>query len=59
VVGVVRPAVGTAAATGVALLMLGAVVAHLRAGLLGRPLLPPAVLLGAAVVAGFGYGTAV
>lgn len=56
-VGVVRPAVGTAAAAGVALLMLGAVIAHLRAGLSGRPLLPPMALLAVAVVAGLGYST--
>jgi DoxX-like family len=58
-VGLARPAVGTAAAAGVALLMLGAVVAHRRAGLSGRPLLPPMALLAVAVVAGLGFSTSV
>ncbi len=56
-VGLVRPAVGTAAAVGVALLMTGAIIAHRRAGLSGRPLLPPMTLLATAVVAGLGFST--
>ena len=55
VVGLARPAVGAAAAGGVGLLMLGALVAHLRVGLTGRPLLPPAVLLIVAGVATIGF----
>jgi hypothetical protein len=47
--------VGTAAASGVALLMTGAVLAHLRVGLGGRALLPPAVLLVVAVLAGVAF----
>jgi len=58
-VGLIRPEVGTAAAAGVALLMLGAIVAHLRAGISGRPLLPPAALLTVAVVAGLGFGASI
>ena len=56
VVGLARPAVGVAAATGVVLLMLGAIIAHLRAGISGRPLLPPAALLAAAVLAAVAHG---
>jgi hypothetical protein len=56
-VGLTRPEVGRAAAVGVALLMVGAVVAHLRAGISGRPLLPPVVLLAVAVVAAAGFST--
>jgi len=56
-VGLIRPQVGSAAAVGVALLMLGAIVAHLRAGIAGRPLLPPAALLTVALVAAVGFGT--
>jgi len=55
-VGLVRPAVGSAAAVGVALLMLGAIVAHLRAGIAGRPLLPPAALLTVAVLVAVAHG---
>ena len=55
VVGLSLPGLGLASATGVALLMLGAVVAHLRVGIAGRPLLPPALLLGVAVAAVFGF----
>lgn len=58
VLGVRWSALGLAAATGVAVLMLGAVVAHLRAGLKGRALLPPTVLLGVAVTAVVGLGSA-
>ncbi len=53
--GLARPTVGTAAASGVALLMTGAVLAHLRVGLGGRALLPPAVLLVVAVLAGVAF----
>jgi hypothetical protein len=57
-VGPARPVVGGAAAAGVVLLMLGAIVAHLRVGLSGRRLLPPATLLVVAAVAGLGFGIA-
>lgn len=56
VTGVFQAAVGTAAAVGVALLMLGAIMARLRVGLTGRWLLAPTILLAAAIVAGFGFG---
>lgn len=55
VVGLLRPAAGAAAAVGIALLMLGAIAAHLRVRISGRPLLPPAVLLLVAVLAAAGY----
>ena len=42
---------GVAAITGVALLMAGAVVAHLRRGIAGRELTAPVTLLAVAVVA--------
>lgn len=54
-VGLIRPAVGVAAALGTALLMLGAIIAHLRVGRGGRRLLAPMVLLGSAVVVGLGF----
>jgi hypothetical protein len=57
VFGLFRPALGLASAAGVALLMLGAVLAHLRVGIAGRPLLPPAVLLGLAVAAAWGFAS--
>lgn len=56
VVGLLGPTVGVTAALGSALLMLGAILAHLRVGLKGRRLLAPTVLLASAVVAGLGYG---
>jgi len=42
---------GVAAAAGVALLMAGAVIAHLRRHIAGAALTPPAVLFGVAVAA--------
>jgi hypothetical protein len=54
-VGLARPWVGAAAGFGSALLMLGAILAHLRVGLSGRRLLAPAVLMTSAVVAGLGF----
>ena len=56
--GLARPAVGTAASGGVALLMAGALVAHRRAGLTGRAELSPAVLLVVAVLAGAAFTAA-
>lgn len=58
VTGLLRPAVGLAAACGVVLLMTGAIGAHLRVGITGRPLLPPAGLLTVAVLATAGFATA-
>lgn len=52
--GLAHLAVG-AAAGGVALLTLGAILAHLGVGLTGRPLLPPAVLLAVAVLTVVGF----
>lgn len=54
-VGQVQPAVGAAAASGAALLMLGAIIAHFRVGLAGRRLIAPSVLLAVAVVGVFGF----
>ena len=59
VAGLARPAVGAAAAYGTALLMLGAIVAHLRVRVAGRALLAPTVLLASAVVTGIGFSAAV
>jgi hypothetical protein len=56
-IGPLRPSVGGAAAVGVALLMVGAIIAHLRVGLSGRSLLPPAVLLAVAAAAVLGFST--
>ena len=58
-VGLVRPAVGAAAAVGVVLLMLGAIAAHIRRGLAGRELLPPSLVLTLAVLAGVGFGISI
>ena len=57
-VGLIRPTVGVAAAYGTALLMLGAIIAHLRVGLAGRRLLAPTVLLASALAAGLGFSAA-
>jgi hypothetical protein len=56
-IGPLRPGVGGAAAAGAALLMAGAITAHLRVGLSGRSLLPPAVLLAVAAAAVLGFTT--
>lgn len=56
-VGLARPWVGVAAGSGSALLMLGAILAHLRVGLAGRRLLAPAVLMACAIVAGLGFAS--
>jgi hypothetical protein len=54
-VGLFRPLLGAAAAAGTALLMLGAILAHVRVGLGGGRLLAPAALLTAAVAASVGF----
>jgi len=54
-IGLARPWVGVAAGLGSAVLMLGAILAHLRVGLAGRRLLAPTVLMASAVVAGLGF----
>jgi hypothetical protein len=56
-VGPLRPSVGGAAAAGAALLMVGAIIAHLRVGLSGRWLLAPAVVLAVAAAAVLGFST--
>lgn len=48
---------GSLAAAGVLVLMLGAVGAHLRVGIRGRDLLPPVVLGGLALTAVIGFAT--
>ncbi|MDZ5663672.1 DoxX family protein [Nocardioides sp. S-58] len=53
--GIAVPPLGTAAATGVACLMTGAVGAHLRVGLAGRHLVPPAVLAVTALATAAGF----
>lgn len=53
--GLARPALGVAAAVGTALLMLGAIIAHLRAGITGRPLAAPTMLLASAIVTSLGF----
>jgi hypothetical protein len=55
--GLAWPVVGFASAAGVALLMFGAVTAHVRVGNLGGSVLPPVVLSGVAVVATLGFAT--
>jgi hypothetical protein len=57
-VGFAVPDIGAAAATGVALLMAGAVLAHLRVGLAGRHLVPPVVLAVTAVLTAAGFAGA-
>lgn len=57
--GLIQPAAGAVAAFGSALLMAGAVGAHLRVGLRGRPLGAPLVLLASAVAAGLGFAASV
>jgi len=57
--GLIQPAAGAAAAFGSALLMAGAIVAHLRVGLAGRRLLAPLVLLASATSAGLGFAASI
>jgi len=59
VAGLIEPAAGAAAAFGSALLMAGAVIAHLRVGLGGRRLVAPLVLLASATSAGLGFAASV
>lgn len=51
------PSLGFAAAVGVMLLMGGAIVAHHRADLTGRPLVPPVVLATVAILTAVGFAT--
>lgn len=59
VAGLFAAVLGALAATGVLLLMLAAVGAHLRVGISGRDLLPPLVLGGLALTTVIGFAASV